>query len=165
LARSWLTLGMALGIGALCVTSCGAVDGTPVNPRGCTEIGCIDGLYVTFRPGDSWPAGAYRFDLETEAGSASCSGSLPLPACGTPGLTCQGVPVQIGESGCALPASAHGFSDLRFPSAPKRVHVRISRDNQMIFERELEPTYRRAQPNGAGCGPVCNSASETLAVF
>ncbi|HEY6559292.1 MAG TPA: hypothetical protein VI072_18535 [Polyangiaceae bacterium] len=145
-------------------------DGAGPNPvapplHACTEIGCIDGLHVTLTPADSWPAGAYVFDIETEGGSTTCRGSLPLPPCGTQGLTCTGQPVQIGESGCALPAAAHGFSTLTFSSAPKRVHVRITRDGQLVAARELAPAYRRAQPNGPGCEPVCTTASDTFKVF
>jgi hypothetical protein len=134
-------------------------------PRACTEIGCIDGLHVTLTPADSWPAGAYTFEIRTDAGSTSCRGALPLPACGTPGLTCTGQPVQVGESGCALPDAAHGFSSITFSSAPKQVQLRITRDGQPVVERELQPTYRRVQPNGAGCEPVCTTASETVRVF
>lgn len=135
------------------------------SPRACTEIGCIDGLHVTLTPGERWPAGAYAFDIQTDGGSTSCRGSLPLPPCGTPGLSCSGQAVQIGESGCALPAAAHGFSTLTFPSTPKRVHVRITRESEAIAERELQPVYQRVQPNGPGCEPVCTTAGETLRVF
>jgi hypothetical protein len=137
----------------------------PPAPRACTEIGCIDGLHVTLSPAESWPAGAYAFEIRTDAGSTSCRGSLPLPPCGTPALTCTGQPIQIGESGCALPHAAHGFSTITFSTAPKQVHVRITRDDQPVVERELQPVYRRVQPNGAGCDPVCTTASETVRVF
>jgi hypothetical protein len=134
-------------------------------PRACTEIGCIDGLRVSLTPTDRWPAGNYVFQIDTDAGSATCRGSLPLPPCGTAGLQCTGVPVQIGESGCALPPDAHGFSDMTFSSAPKRLKVRITRDEQPLVEREIQPVYQRVQPNGEGCAPICTTAGESLRVF
>ncbi|HMJ13485.1 MAG TPA: hypothetical protein VK524_18830 [Polyangiaceae bacterium] len=146
-------------------TTAPARDAPAVPARACTQIGCVEGLHVSLQPTEGWPAGAYRFELESEAGKAKCEGALPLPACGTPALRCAGIPVQIGESGCALPAPAHGFADLTFRSAPKQLRIRISRDDQLLVARELRPQYRRAEPNGPGCSPVCNSANEKLVVF
>jgi hypothetical protein len=70
----------------------------------------------------------------------------------------------IGESGCALPASAHGFSDIRFTSSPAKVTIRVERDGQVLAKESFTPAYRTSEPNGPGCGPVCKQASATLAL-
>jgi hypothetical protein len=167
-----LPLAFALGATALALACTSKNPPPPSSPapapaaRACTEIGCVDGLRIALEPSARWPAGEYRFDFVVDGRPASCTGKLPLPACEQGGaLTCTGVPVQIGESGCALPASEHGFSDVGLTSSPARVKITISRDGQPIAERELSPVYQRSQPNGPDCPPVCNSASDTWRVL
>jgi hypothetical protein len=133
--------------------------------KACTQIGCSNGLQVALVPNERWPAGDYRFEFSSEAGTATCSGSLPLPPCGTPALVCTGMAVQIGESGCALPAAAHGFSDVMLSSTPATLRIDVLHDGERKVVREFRPQYRRVEPNGAGCGPVCTNASERLVVF
>lgn len=168
-------LASTLGLLLVSASACGpgkspegarnAPPSSPAPVRGCTEIGCVDGLRVTLEPSARWPAGSYRFDLVIDGTATSCTGSLPLPSCDTPGLSCSGAGVQIGESGCALPPAEHGYSELMFASAPREVRVTISRDGQVVGERELEPVYQTSRPNGPECPPVCNSAGESWRVF
>jgi hypothetical protein len=132
----------------------------------CTQIGCTDGLQVGLVPSEGWPAGQYVFSIETDGAMQSCSGNLPLLPCENgSSLTCQGPALaSIGESGCALAPSAHGFAGISFQGMPKNVVVRIERDGAVIADRTLSPTYVTTQPNGPDCGPTCHSASAQIPV-
>lgn len=135
-------------------------------------MGCVDGLRLELTPDSKWPAGAYRIEIEADGATQSCAAVLPLKACDAgQSVQCTGASLaRIGESGCALPPGEHGLSDIQFSAAPKRVHVRISRDGAsrgeiaVIADQELTPEYRRLQPNGPDCEPVCNSASARLSL-
>jgi hypothetical protein len=131
--------------------------------RACTEIGCENGLTVHVTPAARWPHGAYRFVVEADGMSVTCSGSLPLSDCATRALACdrEGV-VTITESGCALPPNEHALGDLHLPGAPASVTVEIFRDEGTIARETFAPTYRTIQPNGPGCEPTCTQARVDL---
>lgn len=131
----------------------------------CTDMGCHDHLRIALQPSEAWPRGVYAFELETKAGTAACDGALPLPPCGQLALTCTGTPVRISERGCGLAEDGHGFSDIELPSKAELVRLRISRDGELLVDRELRPKYKRQYPNGPACGPECEIANETVAVF
>ncbi len=155
-----------------CALLCVACGGDTEPARMCTEIGCQDGLVIGFRPDAGWPAGDYRFEVRTDRYEVSCRGSLPLPSCVEPGaaaeqrnVSCnvEGV-VQVAESGCALPAEAHGFPELLFDPKhrPARVELRVTRDGQLVGEKNFAPQFQRLQPNGPDCEPTCEFASEVV---
>lgn len=139
-------------------------DTTTPPPEGCTEIGCHDGLIVRVTPSSGWPHGMYRFVIEADGETTTCARSLPLPECGTPALPCEGPPVMIGASGCALDPSEHGFGDVVFEAAPEQVRIEIARDGEVIAAQEWTPQYETVQPNGPGCEPICETATVELAV-
>ncbi|MET0386919.1 MAG: hypothetical protein ABW321_13215 [Polyangiales bacterium] len=128
----------------------------------CTEIGCISGLYLTTQPSGPWPHGSYRFEIDADGELTTCTGSLPLRPCGERSLTCDSERILIAASGCALPASAHGFSDIHFSGHPKQLHVKVLRDEAVVAELQSAPMYALSQPNGKGCDPVCCQASAIL---
>jgi hypothetical protein len=73
--------------------------------------------------------------------------------------------IGIGESGCALPAEQHGFSELRVGGAPAtKVTITVSRDGNELVKKTLTPQYKTSQPNGPGCPPVCHNASDALTI-
>lgn len=129
-------------------------------------MGCVDGLRLELTPGSKWPAGSYRIELEADGATQSCTAVLPLKACDAgPNVQCTGATLaRIGESGCALPPGEHGLSDIEFSGTPKRVHVRITRDATVVADKVLEPAYKKLQPNGPDCEPVCNSASGAISL-
>ncbi|XXX74016.1 hypothetical protein WMF30_40855 [Sorangium sp. So ce134] len=140
-------------------------DGEPPPDRDCTNIGCIDGFSLRLMANQPWTAGAYRFVIIADGETTTCEGKLPLPDCAAgPALTCSGPRLLIGESGCALPPSAHGFSEIQMSSAPRQVAVEISRDGATVAKADFTPAYVESRPNGPGCEPVCRSASATLSV-
>src|SRR5688572_18370652 len=114
---------LALLLGLACAT------GNPSEPsRACTLIGCEDGYRVDLQPASGWPTGDYRFSIEADTARVTCQASLPLPACGSgPAVSCEprGV-VTIVESGCALPATAHGFPQITFERSLRPQCVALS---------------------------------------
>jgi hypothetical protein len=142
--------------------ACSSSPLTEASPA-CTLIGCQNGLTVDLEPGEGWPAGEYRFLLEWSDQQVTCRGSLPLSACNAGrALACEpaGV-VTIVESGCALPTSAHGFTQIFFDSKiqPATMRVSIERSHgastTVLVSRELSLRFDTTQPNGPGCPPTC----------
>lgn len=125
-------------------------------------MACRDGLSVSLLPASGWKHGAYVFTLVVDGVEETCKGVLPLPSCGTPALSCDGKDVPIGESGCALPPSAHAFSSMHFSRTPERVEIRIERDGATVVDEVVTPTYQVVQPNGPNCGPRCIQANATV---
>src|SRR5688500_14606835 len=104
---------LVLALFATISTACAGAQ-----PQACTEIGCSDGLFVRVTPGAPWPHGAYRFVVEADGVTTTCTGALPLADCSTRAITCDREGVSITESGCALPPSEHAFGDLQLPGTP-----------------------------------------------
>lgn len=127
----------------------------------CTEIGCDNGARITLNKATPWVPGTYVFGFELDGKAVECKGALPLQSCESgPSLSCTpDAVVQIGESGCALPAAQQGFSDVSIKGEPQRVKIKISLDGKEIGAADLTPNYMTSQPNGEGCEPTCKSAS------
>ena len=131
--------------------------------RVCTEIGCTNGLMLTVDPSYKWKWGIYEIQFIFDGRSVTCKGALPLKKCEKgPSFKCSSDKIVIGESGCALPESEHGISMIQINDDPRRVIIRVERGGKGIITRTLSPEYHESQPNGPGCGPVCNSASYNL---
>ena len=132
--------------------------------RVCTQMGCLDGLHVELAPSAGLGAGTYAIELEADAAKGSCEVTLPLPPCDKgPATVCKGdVAVLVGESGCALDPAAQGFGPLTFKGTPARVRVVVRKGTAELGAATFTPTYRKVQPNGQGCGPVCQHATERL---
>lgn len=131
--------------------------------KACTEIGCSNGLILSVDPHYKWEWGFYDFSFLIGGRSVSCKGELPLKKCEDgPSFRCSSDIIQIGESGCALPESAHGISMIQINDTPRRMVVKVERGGQTVVTRTLTPKYQESQPNGPGCGPVCTSASYNL---
>lgn len=143
---------------AILLGACGA-------EHDCTLIWCADGFSLRTEPSEAWPPGAYRFVIEADGETVTCTGSLPLPPCGTRAITCdRDDVVEIDESGCALPASQQAFSGLNFPGNPETVTIELQRDGSTLTRRTFTPAYQTTQPNGPGCEPICTQASDTFAL-
>lgn len=143
---------------ATTLTSCGGA----LPEHACTEIGCSDGLVVRVTPAAPWPQGAYRFVVEADGVTTTCTGTLPLGGCATRAITCDREGVSITESGCALPPSAHGFGDVVLPGTPASIRIQVQRDGETVGEQTFTPAYQTSQPNGPGCPPICTNASVEL---
>ena len=111
--------------------------------KDCTDIGCVDGVAVTFEP--PLLRGAYQFDVEADDERYLCSES------------------QILDGECAplsLIATSGGFSELIIASHPTsvRIEVKASSEDAPVAVADVSPTYEQVNPNGDGCPPHCSSA-------
>jgi len=138
----------------------------PPSDRACTEIGCMNGFSVDLQSAGGWKPGRYRFEFDLDGTVTTCEATLPLRACDAgPSVTCSpNGAVTIGESGCALPPEQHGFTVFTMLGMPRSVKVRIARDGQTLAEQTSTPSYRKVQPNGEGCPPICEQGNEVLRV-
>lgn len=122
----------------------------------CTEIGCIDGLSVTFQPA-LMGKGTYTFDVTIDGTAYACDATIPLEGsstvCGTGGV------VSIYLSGTELDPSKQSFPGLHVEGAPKSVQIQVHRDKALVADADLSPKYQVTQPNGPDCPPTCNSAA------
>jgi hypothetical protein len=141
----------------------GCSDGSePRTPRGCTLIGCVNGLSVQFsRP--LREAGSYTVTMDLDGERITCETALPFASC-SGGSPCSSSKVILEQSGCALPPSAHEILGLRVTSVARTVSLRIDRDGGEIASESFTPSYARSAPNGEGCGPICEQASATLSI-
>lgn len=152
----------------LLVCSCTKGQSGPDEPPGggkmCTQIGCIDGLDVDVAKASPWAAGAYTFAFTLDGEKVTCSGALPLKPCEAgPSISCDVQDkVQIMESGCALEPSAHGWAGIHVPRAVQKFEVVIALDGKELINFGVAPTYKKSQPNGPDCEPVCTNASARL---
>jgi hypothetical protein len=139
----------------------------PASPPGqmCTEMACVPGLSIAFAE-RVWPAGSYRFELANGSKTVTCDATIPLPPCDRqPEKTCSDDRVQLGLSGCALPAGSHGFTGVNLPvDCPETLVVRVLRDRKPMATAELAPQYRAVAPNGPSCPGHCLQASAQIAV-
>ena len=122
----------------------------------CTEMGCIDGLSVTFEPALAGK-GTYTFDVTVDGTAYSCDATIPLEGsstvCGTGGV------VSIYLSGTELDPSEQSLPGLHVEGTPKSVQIQVHRDKALVADADLSPKYQVTQPNGPDCPPTCNSAA------
>lgn len=129
----------------------------------CTEIGCQNGLHLTWDQGP-WKPGPYTIEVTLDGTKVTCEGKLPLPACDAgPGFKCTpGASLRLGESGCALPPEQHGLGGIDIDTMPAQVRIVVRRDGVEVGAQEITPKYQESRPNGPQCEPVCRQASATL---
>ena len=122
----------------------------------CTEMGCIDGLSVTFDP-PLMGKGTYTFDVTVDGAAYSCDATIPLEGsstvCGTGGV------VSIFLSGTELDPSQQSLPGLHVEGTPKSVQIQVHRDKALVADADLSPKYQELQPNGPDCPPTCHSAA------
>lgn len=135
-------------------------DAGPV-PRACTQMWCQEGYTLQFNA-VSWPRGHYSLKIIADENVYLCEGSLPLQPCGTPSITCSDPAVQVGESGCAMPADRHGFYAVMLTEIPDNIVVSLTGPGGS-FTHESTVEKRCGYPNGEACDPrPCCSAMESV---
>jgi len=136
----------------------------PTPARACGELGCTSGLDLELVRSSPWPHGSYRVTLRIDGKSVSCEGSLPLRPCDQgPSFHCDDPSISLSESGCALPPEQHAIGGLRSTATETSdVSLVIEHQGALQATAKLTPTFQTLQPNGAGCEPVCQSASMRL---
>lgn len=136
--------------------------------KSCTEIGCVNGVTLDLTPAGGWKPGTYRFEIDIDGAVTTCEGSLPLAPCTSgPQVTCTpgGNRVRITESGCALPAGQHQFSQIHLSDeSAKSVAVKVSRNGTELVQKTFAPKYLTSQPNGPGCPGICTEYANVLEI-
>lgn len=132
-------------------------------PRACTQMWCMEGYMLNLEAA-SWPEGYYNFKIIADENVYSCEGNLPLRSCGMPSVVCSDKAVQIGESGCAMPAETHSFNSVMLTKIPDNIVVSVSGPTGS-FTHEGKVDKKCGYPNGEGCDPrACCSAHETVQI-
>lgn len=152
-ARVWLAGALAV-VGAL-------VPGSACH-ESCVDIGCVDMLQLYFEPGLTQP-GRYEFELDVDGVSSTCRLQFDPSRreagegdCGALFVRGSNVPTGYGAVTEGAPFEIVGF-ELQ-PAA--RVSIRARRDDTLLLERDLEPSYRQQHFNGS-CG-TCRIASVSV---
>ncbi len=139
---------------------------SPPAAAACTEMWCLEGLRVDLA-GTSWPAGEYRFIIDADGRSRSCTARLPFPDCESLHAACSAPGVTIGESGCALPPEQQSFSDITLQNIPQSFSVRIEHDSGKVFEYQGDVQRMCTFPNGPQCDErqCCSAVLDTNVVW
>jgi hypothetical protein len=135
-------------------------DGSDSIGDACTEMGCIDGLTVSFDP-PLTGKGTYTFDVTVEGTAYSCDATIPLEGAST--VCDTGGVVSIFLSGTELDPSEQSLPGLHVEGTPKSVQIQVQRDGAPVADADLSPKYQVVQPNGPDCEPTCHSAAVDVA--
>lgn len=131
-----------------------------VDQKGCTLIGCDDGLRVEFTFRDR---GAYVFDVILDGTKTTCRATLPLTD--PPPTPCDRAGIFLTLSGSKLPADQQSIGGLMIASTTaKQILLKVTRDTMPIASLDKTIEYRVTPgPNGPACEPKeCRQASLTL---
>lgn len=121
-----------VAIVALFAAGCSSPVGGAVT---CTQIGCIDGLFVRFDVAP--PPGAVRVELLPEGESG-------------PRYTYD----------CAATDPCH--AGVRFPGFTGDYAVVRVTTSAGVVNHEVRPTYAESRPNGKDCPPLCRHGTVTV---
>jgi hypothetical protein len=153
-------------------------DGCSSEDVSCTLIGCEDQLTLEVTQKDgTWPPGEYdvrvtyggqavtcRYQWAPQAGTlwafADCGPLVSLHV--SPRTVCEHrVEGQAVVQQCE-PVPGQFIEYLTVRGTPSAVAVRHRLNGTVLDEREVRATYEAAQPNGVGCGPICQQASAAI---
>ena len=118
--------------------------------KSCTDIGCLDGLNVSF-VGSFEPGTTYDITLSVLTATPE---AVPLmhcsysdPAGGGPGLLCSSAS-QFTASGTQLSIKDDTIENLR---------VTIAADGATVGQQDYQVAFTSREINGAGCGTCTNA--------
>lgn len=147
------------------VAACGSSDAKSIIPgveqRGCTEIGCENGVNIDFSFRER---GSYVFVVTVDGTKATCRATLPLPKGAVD--ACDRSEIFLGLVGSELPADQQSIGGLTLPAATNATSITIegTRDGVSIGQKTFKPAYDvRPGPNGPDCEPKeCKLARTTF---
>lgn len=151
--------------------------------KACTDIGCSDGLSLSFNTVDGhWPDGDYHLELDFAGDQHRCSFRLPDALPKERGATGQAV-CEANMSGyfsaktmcmetrskdsvsqSCTPLDGQWTLDLHRDGTPKTVSVRVTRDEREVASVSRTIDYQENRPNGPDCEPLCRQARIDLLV-
>lgn len=152
------------------------------NPKACTLLGCQD-LFTASVSADVGvlPSGENTVTVEADGAIFSCTFSLSGQNSSDGGISavqCQdganlGVLVMsattcmtgasdgaMGRACKPIPGKLTEYITIR--GTPHSVRVKQSAAGTLLFEDTTTPTYQAQQPNGPGCGPICQYGGVTV---
>jgi hypothetical protein len=132
-----------------------------VEQRGCTEIGCENGVKVDFAFRER---GSYVFGVTVDGTKTTCRATLPLPKEAFD--ACDRSEVFLGLVGSQLPVDQQSIEGLMLPAATNAssITVEASRDGISLGQKTFKPAYDVSPgPNGPDCEPKeCKLARTTF---
>ncbi len=145
----------AVSLIALTLAGCG-----PVVDEACTQIGCTNGVDVSFVR-DAWEPGVYEVELDLHGELITCQATIPLGSDGSDG--CTDDRVWLYESGSALDTSEQSIDGLFFDSTQETaIAITVYVERSEIGYAAFEPDFQTLQPNGPECEPTCLYATREI---
>ncbi len=122
--------------------------------RACTLVGCWAGLIVELEPEIS---STYDVELSIDGATSSFTCAMDQEVWQVADVTGA---VPFFEPWC----TGAGFSLLDgYQSPPRAVRVTVvAQDGNWTGSNSEEPEFKKDQPNGPGCPPVCRAATLTI---
>lgn len=145
-------------------------------PIACTEIGCNDGVGLTVDAApNAWLPGDYTVEVLADRASHTCSGTVPTSEQRIESVTfeCDGNSVRAAlirtedcgpEHKATVERVVCGTLELEVHGTPSSVHLQVRFDGQTVLSETSEPQYRKLQPNGPECEPICERSSAEWAL-
>jgi hypothetical protein len=132
----------------------------------CTAAGCLDGFSIDLSQALGsqelastlpLPAGAYEVELALDGTQVTCHRTIPeeLP------LDCNAPPILVERVVSMRSGMTFGF-DVEIRETPRVVNALIRYQGSTLAQGSFSPEYRKVEPNGAACGPVCRSAPREM---
>lgn len=151
----------ALGLAACGESKSGGSLIPGVGQKGCTEIGCENGVNVDFVFRDH---GSYVLAVTVDGTKTTCRATLPLPK--EQFEACDRSEVFIGLVGSQLPPEQQSIEGLKLPAATNAstISIEATRDGVSIGKKTFTPAYDvKVGPNGPDCEPKeCKLAKATF---
>jgi hypothetical protein len=149
-SKSWLALSAAAALAAA----------TTATGCGCTAAGCFDVVSITLHDAEL-SDGQWEVEVSSPSfGTRVCE--LPIPLVTQADLVCSdglylGLPFQE-----RAPRRLQTVEVLFEGEPPAALTLTFRRDGNEVASAALEPTYDTVRPNGRGCDPTCQVATETF---
>jgi len=151
-------------IGLAVVVACGGESKSVipgVEQRGCTEIGCENGVNVDFVFKER---GSYVVVVTIDGKKTKCRATLPLAKDQV--QACDASEVFLGLVGSQLPVDQQSIEGLKLPAATNAssITIEVTRDGISLGQKTFKPAYDvRPGPNGPDCEPKeCKLARTTF---
>ena len=166
------TRALAFALGVL-----GASSGC--RTKACSTIGCQAQFSATITgTNGAFPSGTHKIDVTADGTLFSCSFAFPLqtlPSGGTASTGCLvGLTVDvIPATSCATKSTdaadtsqctaipGQFVEQITVTGMPVQVRVQQSVDGTAVLDKTAIPSYQAVQPNGPGCDPICEQATES----
>jgi hypothetical protein len=143
-----------------------------VRGKTCSLIGCVDQASVAIHRAD-WMMLSLAVELDIDGRKVVCAAPDPQQtgvACDSNvrievrQLTdCHDTSTPTAKSQTCTPNGR--FEDvITIPGTPALVSVTLKSGGVIVGQRDFQPAYTSARPNGPGCDPVCRQSTQTWEV-